>query len=277
MGKAISFEIKKNWKKMYESGLTLREIAKVSGCSKQAVGKYLKSLGVEMKNRGYINILIKKNWVKMYKEGLSLKKIGEMYGCSITPVRKYLNSVGCNIRNREIDISIKEQWVGLYLDGLCYKDIARVFNCGNGIVEKYIKGSGIKTRTLSEGVLNSYDQGKANGGGVGWTTEKGGYIRMTKAGDTFGMLEHRVIMEKHLGRKLSDKEIVHHVDCNTKNNTTNNLKVMTVGEHNKLHGQIRKHEKKQLKDDNKRLRNQVLGLQNEVSKLRGLLYTSNDA
>ena len=47
--------------------------------------------------------------------------------------------------------------------------------------------------------------------------------------------EHRYIMEQHLGRKLNDNEIVHHIDGNKLNNDISNLKVMTKGEHSSFH------------------------------------------
>ena len=42
-------------------------------------------------------------------------------------------------------------------------------------------------------------------------------------------------IDKLLGRKLTEDEVVHHVDCNTLNNKMENLEVMTKSEHSKLH------------------------------------------
>lgn len=47
--------------------------------------------------------------------------------------------------------------------------------------------------------------------------------------------EHRHIMEKFLGRKLSFDEIVHHIDGDTRNNNICNLEIKSRSEHAILH------------------------------------------
>ncbi len=47
---------------------------------------------------------------------------------------------------------------------------------------------------------------------------------------------HRLAMEKHLGRKLTSNEVVHHIDWDRYNNEISNLELMDKTEHNRLSG-----------------------------------------
>lgn len=51
-------------------------------------------------------------------------------------------------------------------------------------------------------------------------------------------LEHRVIIEQHLGRRLEDWEVVHHKDEDITNNAIENLEVMSRSEHIALHNRL---------------------------------------
>lgn len=80
--------------------------------------------------------------------------------------------------------------------------------------------------------------GSNHHGWKGGIFEWGGYLRKhiyLGNGRSENHHLHRVIMEEHLGRKLTTDEVVHHIDRNKKNNDISNLQVMTWSEHSKLH------------------------------------------
>lgn len=53
--------------------------------------------------------------------------------------------------------------------------------------------------------------------------------------------EHIVVMELHIGRRLTASECVHHKDNNRENNALENLEVMNKGEHIRMHRAVDKH------------------------------------
>lgn len=54
-------------------------------------------------------------------------------------------------------------------------------------------------------------------------------------GSDLYVLEHRLVMEKKLGRKLTESEVVHHIDGDKLNNDPDNLSVMSLSEHSSHH------------------------------------------
>ena len=71
-----------------------------------------------------------------------------------------------------------------------------------------------------------------------WILLESGYFACAviyQDGSKAMVLQHREIMEEHLGRELDPDEVVHHKDENKTNNELTNLQVMSRVEHSRLH------------------------------------------
>lgn len=108
------------------------------------------------------------------------------------------------------------------------------------MVKRHLNKKG-DTRGL-HGTLPKNINGTANGHWKGGRTQRGdGYVLIRlgvipkNAKGARYKLEHRIVMEKHLGRLLSKNEIVHHKNGKTSDNRIENLEVMTQAEHAKIH------------------------------------------
>lgn len=100
--------------------------------------------------------------------------------------------------------------------------------CGKLFVPKHTKSPGLFCSYKCSGLANRSER-----------IDRCGYwaIRMPEhpAANCGYVFEHRLLMEREIGRYLTNNEIVHHINEDRKDNRLENLQLMTVSEHNRLH------------------------------------------
>jgi hypothetical protein len=104
----------------------------------------------------------------------------------------------------------------------------RLYICGHGgrrFTSEYSPG-----RRFQNGEAGEKSHTWNGGRGVTWR----GYIRVN-IGPYKRELEHRVVMERFLGRKLTKTEHVHHKNGDKTDNRLENLELLDESSHHKLH------------------------------------------
>lgn len=141
---------------------------------------------------------------------LSIPDISKITGVPKSSVRNHLIRQGVKMRNKQEGIEIARPKLGKGLRG-----------------KKRIFSDDHKKR-ISESRKKHFE-GKAKGQYI-----HQGYVVLTQ-GENCGRLEHVVIMEKAIGRRLDKKEVVHHINGNRQDNRLENLQLLTRAEHSRIH------------------------------------------
>lgn len=108
----------------------------------------------------------------------------------------------------------------------CSKSYERTVKQVNAVVKRSGKWTCKKCAVTNRNKSRSSKIGETR------ITEDGYVVEKTHNG---WLLQHRIIMQAILGRKLSTSELVHHIDGNKSNNSKENLRIESWGEHTKHH------------------------------------------
>lgn len=153
MGSSITPQHEEEWKRLYEEGLSIRDIAKTSGFGATCVREHLNKLGVEMRKTIVTSDVIDK-WVSAFQQGESVLDIAERFGVNDETVRTHLKKHGLEMRKRggqtHVTPEMEDQWSDLYLSGLSASQIAKRYGVGITTVSAHLRKMGVVMRKGSE-------------------------------------------------------------------------------------------------------------------------------
>lgn len=154
----------------------------------------------------------------------STAKVATELGVSKKLVLTYMKQFGI-VRKRRLISEVGDLVSSLALDGWDLDRIAAHVGFSRTAVSAYARTNGVV-------IIDKFHKG--------FIITDSGYIKRMakdhpKADGKGYVAEHRLVMEAHLGRLLTEDEVVHHKDRDRCNNDICNLEVLPPADHKRLH------------------------------------------
>ncbi len=190
-----------------------------------------------------------------YDKRLTQKQLAPILGVkSDTTVRRMLHEYGIdtnknkmrsNITKRGMsDSEFKNYLKDLYLNKkYSINKISDILGITSVATRRYLKNYNIPLYTQKESAklfCSGINNPRWNGG---VHKKNNGYIEIYCPSHPYAdkrgyVYEHRLVMEKHIGRYLLPEEIIHHKDLNKTNNNISNLQIVSASEHTLIHAKL---------------------------------------
>lgn len=269
----------------------ITEAALLLGCSRKTLLRIMKEKGVPSKSHSWrshsSSSVSKKELVgveiitqEYLQTPRNITDAAKSIGCSVAFLRRSMQTHGISAKHKawntarstEFPALQSAAWLRSELETKSYSLVAKEVGTTAGNVAYYALKHGLSMPgRRSEATRKGFDkkyggvrggQNAANWKGGRRTTTKG-YIMLwspehpLKNGDNY-VMEHRLVMEKHLGRYLTPSEVVHHKNGDKQDNRLENLELVSDrGTHTRDHFE-RSHVTDLFKIENDRLRSLLL-------------------
>lgn len=237
MGTVVGREllISRLYKKKYSVGSIARRI----GVATAAVSEKLERMGLrERINPKRVSPSKCAEIGRLYRSGVGSSDIADSFGICLGTVRAIAKKQGCKIhpkggRYREFTQSQVSEMAKMWKSGHSQYGIAQRFGSSQITIGRVLRSAGFKkeTRHASGERHACWKGGHINLGGYRFVMMSHDHRFASMRSRVGYVAEHRLNMAEHLGRPLTGKEVVHHINGNRLDNRIENLELRRRVDH----------------------------------------------
>ena len=176
------------------------------------------------------------------EEKKGIVNISKEIGRSEAGVHQHLKKQGVEMRHNSKPRKNRDRIVSMYIEeNLSIHEIAKREKMSQGAIHSILRVREVEIRTPKEAkALNPRFGRKAANWKGGRNYSGGGHVYIYNPDHPYStkdgyVMEHRLVMEEHLGRIIDPDEVVHHLNGVKDDNRPENLEVLNRGDHVRAH------------------------------------------
>lgn len=220
----------------YGAGETAESLRRSYGCSRGPIVTVLRRQGVYRAHQAQgLTAEERDEAVELYQSGAKPSEIARRFSCHQGTIDKLLKARGAWVPPSSLErvgsrytMEQKREMAARYQQGASIYKIAGEFDGMPQSIWKILNAAGVEFRD------KAWRGGRvvASGGYIAVTAETDDPIATAMANVTGYVLEHRLVMARSLGRPLTGRETVHHINGDKRDNRLENLQLRN-GNHGK--------------------------------------------